>query len=109
MRHITFLPRIRTGRDSGGEFRIRDLIRWPEDVKCFTYGNESDSDYRNFDIELRKIILFSIFRALKYHRKYPLPFPGIKNIDNLTAAIAIALKCELPKRRSGERFLISKE
>ena len=76
--------------------RIKDRIRCPENVKCFTYGSDPGSDYRNFKIERREeSYFFSLETPNGVVKDLRFPFPGIINIDNLTAAIAIALNCEV--------------
>jgi len=104
-----FCTRIRPGGILVVNSGIRDLIRWPEDVKCFTYGNESDSDYRNFDIELREdYFIFNLQSPEGTIENIRFPFPGIINIDNLTAAIAIALKCGVTEEEIRRAVLIFK-
>lgn len=87
---------------------IRDRLKHPEDVSVFTYGNEPGADYRYFNVVSGEdYYLFSLstpegmIENLRFH------FPGRINIENLTAAIAIALKCgvsEAEIRRSVPLF-----
>lgn len=103
-----FCKRIRPGGFLLLNYGIRERIKHPEAVSVFTYGNEPGADYRNFNVVFRKdYYLFSlstpegVIKDLQFH------FPGRINIDNLTAAVAIALKCgvsEAEIRRSVPLF-----
>jgi len=74
--------------------KIKEKIKCPEGVSFFTYGNEQGSDYRCFDIVQKgDFYLFNLSTPEGVLKDLRFPFPGIINIDNLTAAIAIALKC----------------
>jgi len=89
-----FCSKIRTGGILIVNSKIREEIRCPGDVRCFTYGNEPGSDYRNYNIERRDdYYLFSLETPGGLIENLRFPFPGIINIENLTAAIAIALNC----------------
>jgi UDP-N-acetylmuramate--alanine ligase len=89
-----FFVKIRKGGILVVNSRIKTEIIVPEGVTCFTYGLESGSDYYCFDI-----ITQGDFHS--FNLKTPdgiiydlhFPFPGIINVENLTAAIAIAIQC----------------
>jgi UDP-N-acetylmuramate--alanine ligase len=89
-----FCRKIREGGKLVINSRISGEIIVPDGVECFTYGLEPGADYRSFNIERNKDYYrfdlktpFSTFIDLHF------AFPGIINIENLTAAIAIALMC----------------
>ncbi|NLN31106.1 MAG: UDP-N-acetylmuramate--L-alanine ligase [Bacteroidales bacterium] len=89
-----FCKRIRPGGILLLNHMIRDRIKKPAGLSVCTYGNEAGADYRNFNIVPREdYYLFSlstpegVIEDLRFH------FPGRINIENMTAAIAIALKC----------------
>ena len=89
-----FGRKIRQGGTLICKYRIREQISAPEGVRFLTYGNEpqadfsysgvehSDKGYR-FDIKIPGGLL----KDLQY------TFPGIINIENLTAAVAVATLC----------------
>ena len=103
-----FCGKIRPGGLLLLNHRIRDRLKHPEDVSVFTYGNDPGADYRYFNVVSGEdYYLFSLstpegmIENLRFH------FPGRINIENLTAAIAIALKCgvsETEIRRSVPLF-----
>jgi UDP-N-acetylmuramate--alanine ligase len=89
-----FCNKIRPGGKLVVNKNIRNKIIVPEGITCFTYGLDNSSDY----------YAFNIAHSLDYYRfniKTPetiiedlhFAFPGIINIENFTAAIAIALMC----------------
>ncbi|HOW08220.1 MAG TPA: UDP-N-acetylmuramate--L-alanine ligase [Bacteroidales bacterium] len=89
-----FIARIRKDGCLFVNDRIRDLIEPPEGINVYTYGSSplSDysystirhvSDYYEFDMKTPAGIMTDLY----------FPFPGIVNIENLTAAIAVALNC----------------
>lgn len=89
-----FCSRIRQGGMLLVNSKIRETIKCPEGVSFFTYGNEPGSDYRNYDIVHKDdYYLFSLQTPEGVMKGLRFPFPGIINIDNLTAAMAIAIKC----------------
>ncbi len=72
---------------------IKDII-CPAGVTCLTYGQDPDADFRSYDIEhTGDFYRFSIKTPGGTINDLHFPFPGIINIENMTAAIAIALKC----------------
>lgn len=89
-----FCSRVRNGGLLILNSRIKELIRCPENVRCLTYGSDPGSDYRNYNIERRDdYYLFNLQTPGGLLENLRFPFPGIINIENLTAAIAIALNC----------------
>jgi UDP-N-acetylmuramate--alanine ligase len=74
--------------------RIRDKIIVPEKVTCYTYGLDSDADYQSFNIVRHNdYYRFNIKTPVKTIEDLHFTLPGIINIENLTAAIAIASMC----------------
>jgi UDP-N-acetylmuramate--alanine ligase len=89
-----FCKKIRPGGILVVNSRIRREIIVPGDVTCFTYGHESNSDYRAFKIEhLTDYYSFNLKTPSTVIEDLHFAFPGIINIENLTAAIAIAMMC----------------
>ena len=89
-----FCNKIRPGGKMVVNSRIRKEILVPEGVTCFTYGPDSNADYRAFNIEHGKdYYRFNIKTPTTIIEDLHFAFPGIINIENLTAAIAIALMC----------------
>lgn len=102
-----FCSKIRQGGILLVNSRIRKLIVPPAGVSFFTYGNEPGSDYRNFNI-IREgdSYIFSIETPEGILADLRFAFPGIINIDNLTAAIAIALKCGVTENEIRKSVLL---
>ncbi len=89
-----FCSKIRTGGILILNSKIKEMIRCPGNVRCLTYGSDPGSDYRNYNIERRDdYYIFSLQTPGGLLENLRFPFPGIINIENLTAAIAIALNC----------------
>jgi UDP-N-acetylmuramate--alanine ligase len=89
-----FCSKIKKGGMLVVNFRIRKEIIVPEGVTCFTYGFEEGSDFRPLNIEhLPDYYSFSIKTPKETINNLHFPFPGMINIENLTAAIAIATMC----------------
>jgi UDP-N-acetylmuramate--alanine ligase len=89
-----FCSKIKKGGMLVVNSAVRNEIVVPEGVTCYTYGIEDDSDFHYFNIEhLSDNYRFSIRTPGKTIEDLHFPFPGIINIENLTAAIAIALLC----------------
>jgi len=89
-----FCSKIRTGGILILNSKIKEMIRCPGNVRCLTYGSDPGSDYRNYNIERRDdYYIFNLQTPGGLLENLRFPFPGIINIENLTAAIAIALNC----------------
>jgi UDP-N-acetylmuramate--alanine ligase len=89
-----FCNKIRQGGKLVVNSRIRKEIVVPESVSCFTYGLDSNADYNAFNIEhFKDYYRFNIKTPSTIIEELHLAFPGIINIENFTAAIAIALMC----------------
>ena len=89
-----FCNKIRPGGKLVVNSRIRKEIIVPEGVNCFTYGLDSNADYYAFNIERSNdYYRFNIKTPAIIIEDLHFAFPGIINIENFTAAIAIALMC----------------
>lgn len=89
-----FCGKIRQGGTLVVNNSIRSKISVPEGVKCFTYGTDPASDFHALNIEHhRDYYSFSIRTPDKTIDNLHFTFPGIINIENVTAASAIALMC----------------
>jgi len=89
-----FFSRIRKGGILVANARIRSEVIVPEGVTCYTYGFEKGADFYAFNIEQHKeYYTFSLKTPEKTIEYIHFPFPGIINIENLSAAIAIAMMC----------------
>jgi UDP-N-acetylmuramate--alanine ligase len=89
-----FCSKIRKGGTLIVNSSIRHDIIVPEEVTCFTYGADPGSDFHAFDIVHREeYYSFSLRTPDKIIVDLHFRFPGIINIENLTAASAVALLC----------------
>jgi UDP-N-acetylmuramate--alanine ligase len=89
-----FCGKIRQGGTLIYNCKLKGKIIPPEGVTCLTYGKEPGSDYRYFNVEHRRdYYSFDLETPAGIFNDLHFPFPGIINIENLTAAIAVALKC----------------
>ena len=89
-----FCAKIRKGGTLIVNNKIRKEIIIPEGVSCFTYGLDSGSDYMASDIEHQKdYYRFNLKTPDGIIKDLHFAFPGIINIENFTAAIAVALMC----------------
>ena len=89
-----FCAKIRNGGTLIVNSKIRKKIRIPDGVTCFTYGLDSGSDYMASDIEHQKdYYRFNLKTPDGIIKDLHFAFPGIINIENFTAAIAVALMC----------------
>lgn len=89
-----FCSKIRQGGILVVNSRIHNEIVVPEGVTCFTYGLESNAQYRAFNIERDKDnYRFNLKTPAKIIENLHCALPGIVNIENFAAAIAISLMC----------------
>ncbi|MGB8489608.1 MAG: Mur ligase family protein [Bacteroidales bacterium] len=89
-----FCARLRPGGKLFINHRISDRIRIPSWVSAFTYGMGTDSDYSSVNIVRNgDYYIFSVRTPGGVLEDLHFPFPGKINIENLTAAIAVALNC----------------
>jgi UDP-N-acetylmuramate--alanine ligase len=89
-----FCRKIRAGGILIINNRIKDRIICPSGVSCFTYGIDTEADYQCVNVERREDYYnFSLKMPGGIIKDLHFPFPGIVNVENLTAAIAVALNC----------------
>jgi UDP-N-acetylmuramate--alanine ligase len=73
---------------------IRKDIKCPDGISCFTYGSDKAADYRYYNVERNNdYYSFSLKTPNGVISDIHFPFPGIINIENFTASIAVALNC----------------
>jgi UDP-N-acetylmuramate--alanine ligase len=102
-----FCGKIRTGGTLIVNARIRKEIIVPENVKCFTYGLDADADFRSFGINhFKEYYRFNIKTPSTTIEDLHFGFPGIINIENLTAAIAVALTCGVTEQEIRKAVLL---
>jgi UDP-N-acetylmuramate--alanine ligase len=89
-----FCGKIRRGGNLIVNRRIVKEIIVPEGVKCYTYGLDSNADFHAKDIKRsNNSYSFNIKTPATTIEDLHFAFPGIVNIENFTAAIAVALMC----------------
>jgi UDP-N-acetylmuramate--alanine ligase len=89
-----FCAKIRRGGTLIINSKISKEIIVPEGVSCFTYGLDKDCDFRATDIEqAEEYYTFNVKTPGTVINDIHFAFPGIINIENFTAAIAVALNC----------------
>ncbi len=89
-----FCERIRRGGRLVLNMKIADMIRIPGHLDLFTYGFDEGSDYCPANIENRiEYYSFDLKTPQGVMKDLRFPFPGIINIENMTAAIAVAMMC----------------
>jgi len=89
-----FCAKIRQGGVLIVNSKIRNEIIVPAGIDCFTYGLDSDCDYRATDIvQTADYYTFNVKTPDSLIKDLHFAFPGVINIENFTAAIAMALKC----------------
>lgn len=89
-----FCNKIRPGGVLMVNKSVQNEIIVPADVTCFTYGIDSASDYHAFNIErVDDYYRFNFKTPSSIIEDLHFPFPGLINIENVTAAIAIAIIC----------------
>ncbi|MGD0341735.1 MAG: UDP-N-acetylmuramate--L-alanine ligase [Bacteroidales bacterium] len=89
-----FCGKIRHGGMLIYNSKLKGKIIHPEGVTCLTYGKDAGSDYRYLNVEHQEdYYSFDLETPAGILNDLHFPFPGIINIENLTAAIAVALNC----------------
>lgn len=89
-----FCAKLRNGGILIVNSRIRERIIVPSGVTCFTYSMLENADYEAYDIRRTgDSYYFNLKTPGKVIKDLQFPFPGKINIENLTAAIAIAMNC----------------
>jgi len=89
-----FCAKIRKGGVLILNGKIKNEIIVPDGVRSFTYGLDSDCDYRAMDIvQSDEYYRFNLKTPDYIIKDLHFAFPGEINIENFTAAIAMALRC----------------
>jgi len=89
-----FCSKIRKGGTLIINHKIRERIEIPAGISGYTYGSEPEADYRYTGVKRAgNRYIFSIHTPGAVLEDIDFPFPGIVNIENLTAAVALALNC----------------
>jgi UDP-N-acetylmuramate--alanine ligase len=102
-----FCGKIRQGGKLIVNSRIRKEIVVPEGVDCFTYGLDSDADFRSSGIKhCIDYYSFNITTPSVTIEDLHFAFPGIINIENFTAAIAVALMCGVTEQEIRKAVLL---
>ncbi len=99
-----FCTKIRQGGKLVVNSSLMQDIVVPSGVTCFTYGSDPKSDFHAFDIDHHKdYYSFNLRTPGKTIGDLHFTYPGIINIENITAASAIALLCGVtePELRKG--------
>jgi UDP-N-acetylmuramate--alanine ligase len=87
-----FCTRVRQGGSLIVNSKIKNRIIVPPGIAIFTYGFNEDADYRSFNIrQTDDSYLFDLKTPDKIITDIHFVFPGIVNIENATAAAAVAL------------------
>jgi len=102
-----FIAKIRSGGDVIVNHRIIKDIVVPEGVTCHTYGLETDADFVSYDIKHNKDYYSFSFKSPQITiEDLHFAFPGIINIENFTAAIAVALMCGVTEQEIRKAVLL---
>jgi UDP-N-acetylmuramate--alanine ligase len=102
-----FCGKIRKGGNLIVNRRIRKEIVVPEGVSCFTYGLDNDADFRSSDIKRSNdYYSFNIKTPSTTIEDLHFAFPGVINIENFTAAIAVALMCGVTEQEIRKAVLL---
>jgi UDP-N-acetylmuramate--alanine ligase len=102
-----FCAKIRQGGKLIVNSRIRKEIVVPEGVECYTYGLNNGADFLAMDIKRSKdYYSFNIKSPSTSIEDLHFAFPGIINIENFTAAIAVALMCGVTEQEIRKAVLL---
>jgi UDP-N-acetylmuramate--alanine ligase len=102
-----FCNKIKKGGKLVVNSRIRSEIIVPEGVGCFTYGPDPGADYRAFKIEhIKDYYSFNLRTPETVIEDLHFAFPGIINVENLTAAMAIALMCGVTEQEIRKAIIL---
>jgi UDP-N-acetylmuramate--alanine ligase len=107
MAYNEFCAKMRRGGKLIVNNKIRKQIIVPEDVSCFTYGLDESADYRATDIKnCSDYYSFNFISPSLTIEDLHFAFPGIINIENFTAAIAVALLCGVTPKEIRKAVLL---
>ncbi|MFN8211978.1 MAG: Mur ligase family protein, partial [Bacteroidales bacterium] len=89
-----FFSKIRKGGYLLMNEKVRNLVVLPPDVKGYTYGVNTDSDFRATNIRQEgEKYLFDLSSPSAEIKDIVFPFPGKINVENAVAASSMALLC----------------
>ncbi|MGI6322762.1 MAG: UDP-N-acetylmuramate--L-alanine ligase [Bacteroidales bacterium] len=98
--------KIRHGGTMICRYAIREHISAPEGVRFLTYGREPEADFYFYDVEnLNQLYRFSIKTPGGLLKDLQYTFPGVINIENMTAAVAVASICGVPENEIRKAIL----
>jgi len=101
-----FCRKIRKGGNLVVNSKIRDKIAIPDGVAGFTYGLSEDTDFRSLNIKQKgDSYRFDLKTPDKIIEDISFTFPGLINIENATAASAIALLCSVTEQELRKAFI----
>jgi UDP-N-acetylmuramate--alanine ligase len=104
-----FCGKVRQGGNLIVHRSIREDIKVPAGVTCLTYGSDPLSDFHAFNIENHTDhYSFSIRTPEKIIGDLHFTYPGIINIENITAASAIAMMCGVTEQELRKGILLFK-
>lgn len=102
-----FCSKLRPGGDLIVNHKIFKDIIVPEGITCHTYGLDNEADFKSYDIIHRKDYYSFNFKSPSTTiEDIHFPFPGIINIENFTAAIAVALMCGVTRQEIRKAVLL---
>jgi len=102
-----FCRNIRTGGILIYNYNIRKHIICPGGITCFTYGDDKNADFRYSSIEhTGDFYRFDLTTPDASIKDLHFAFPGIINIENLTAAMAVALKCGITENEIRKAIIL---
>ncbi len=89
-----FFSKIRKGGYLLMNEKVRNLVVLPPDVKGYTYGVNTDSDFRATNVRQEgEKYLFDLSSPSAEIKDIVFPFPGKINVENAVAASSMALLC----------------
>jgi UDP-N-acetylmuramate--alanine ligase len=102
-----FCGKIRHGGDLIVNSKIRKDIIVPDGVTCFTYGLDPSADFYSYGIKrFKEYYSFNFKSPSVTINDLHFSFPGIINIENFTAAIAVALMCGVTEQEIRKAVLL---
>jgi UDP-N-acetylmuramate--alanine ligase len=102
-----FCAKIKNGGNLIVNKKISKEIIVPQGVNCFTYGLGEGCDFRATDIKHNTdYYSFNFHSPSTTIEDLHFAFPGIINIENFTAAIAVALMCGVTEQEVKKAVLL---
>ncbi|HEX2975415.1 MAG TPA: UDP-N-acetylmuramate--L-alanine ligase [Bacteroidales bacterium] len=102
-----FIAKIRHGGNLFVNYRIKDKIKVPQGIRFFTYGTEQGADFRAEEIRQEKeYYSFSFHSPSLVIKDVHFPFPGKVNVENLTAAMSVAVTCGVTEKEIRKAALL---